>query len=606
MAHQQNIPIRDARDRLIDLLGFGETYPLQDLPILDERLTVPFAASAKIPIEMSQLQVAYQLYDREDVPVPPSPGEEPIEAQGTGETLIIESPKISDDVTYKVRALKNQTGRFAYLHETATIKVGLDVGLAALILNTPFLDPALDNPKASDARIVDYGGVVQVKIIQSQEGVDYRLVHFDGANEIDLSETDVRGTLEDIVLSAKAVYEDTDIRIRATKTFDESEGRETQTALLDVVLPLKVRANTALTVAIDPTPIIGFKESTALKIEGTQVSTRYRVYLRKIADTDFVFGDAAGETLLKVQTGEGEDVQVRAPEQPPLWSLPDGFSAVGTQKAGTGAALSLPLPAMSDDSILIVQAEKRHQAPSPVLSAVKLAQAAVVLVKPDPGAALNLRVTAGDPAALGPVEVLGGQVGVFYYLRKDLSGADLALPAYFHKKDDKNSSQNKGLGQIRIGIDFVVPRTLPVGEAPEEADHAKIFPASAVLETAVLAAGTTLHFLAVKAQTRVSNPLLKTAEIATLPKIAFETAQVDAGKAAKAVVTASRVGDKYQLFLNGTPVRQARNGNGADLVFTTEAINVQSLFEMRITRPSAPGIPVVQIVPLIVDIRPAG
>jgi len=94
MATTTHIHLRAARDRLLDLLGIGQTYPLRDLAVRDEQLTVAFNTAAKVPIEDSQLDVLYQLhYDQTLVERTPA-GEEgagvPIEAQGTGDTIQLE------------------------------------------------------------------------------------------------------------------------------------------------------------------------------------------------------------------------------------------------------------------------------------------------------------------------------------------------------------------------------------------------------------------------------------------------------------------------------------------------------------------------------------
>ncbi len=601
MADKTDIKIRDARDRVIDLLGFGETYPLQDLRILDDQLTVPFGTSAKIPIESSQLEVVYQLYDGDDVPVRPSPRRPPITAQGVGGLLILESPKISDDVSYQIRALKNDSGRKAYLHEIATIKVGLDVRLSALILNTPFLEPERDNAKENDARIVDYGSAVTIQLKKSQEGVDYRLVSLQGTQEILLSEPDVRGTLDDIRLSAKALYEDTDIRIRATKTFDISEGRETQTALLDIVLPLKIRANTALQVTIDPEPIIDFKANTRVKIKASQKSARYRLFRRKISDADFVFGESSALTRVSVLRSDGGKVQVSVPAKQSIWQVPEGFIALGTQKVGTGGALSFSVASLSEDTMIIVQAEKLHQAQAARSSAMKLSQAAVVLLRPDGNPTLHLRVKLKASNAVSAVEVLGGEPGVFYHLRKDLTGPDLSLPAYFYKKDENNPEQNKGLNQLRIGIDFVVPRRAP--QKIDEPDRSRIKPESAVLELNNITLPSVLNVLAVKAQTQIPMGLTQTAMLPKLPQIAFDSARVDRGKTARLVIKASQVGEKYQLFLGGVAVKKAKNGNGEDLVFITNPLTEDTVFELLITQESRTTLEVTRILPLKVDVN---
>ena len=63
-AAERAIRLRGARDRLVDLLGFGETYPLQDVPVRAEELIVPIETTAKIPIDPGQSDVLYQLRDR--------------------------------------------------------------------------------------------------------------------------------------------------------------------------------------------------------------------------------------------------------------------------------------------------------------------------------------------------------------------------------------------------------------------------------------------------------------------------------------------------------------------------------------------------------------
>jgi hypothetical protein len=241
---------RAARDRLIDMLGIGKTYPLRDLDVRDERLMVPINATAKVPIEISQSDVLYSLYTRDDKPVHRA-GQVPAESRwqrrnidpgdahdrwktsltGFGPPRSEQQNLIKESVTY--------------LHQPATVKVGLDVFLEAEILNAELLDPSNESARISDPRIIDYGSRADVQIKESQEGVDYRLVTFEKKNgttqpvEVGLSDEPVRGTRGDILLRSRAIHEDTDIRIRATKTFDSAEGRPDQTDLLEVVLPLK-------------------------------------------------------------------------------------------------------------------------------------------------------------------------------------------------------------------------------------------------------------------------------------------------------------------------------------------------------------------------------
>ncbi len=57
MSVTTQILLRAARDRVIDLLGLGETYPLQDTAVSADRLTVAFDTSAKINIFPGQTDV---------------------------------------------------------------------------------------------------------------------------------------------------------------------------------------------------------------------------------------------------------------------------------------------------------------------------------------------------------------------------------------------------------------------------------------------------------------------------------------------------------------------------------------------------------------------
>ena len=115
---------------------------------------------------------------------------------------------------------------------------------------------------STDPRIVDYGSNVAVKVELSQEGVDYSLVIVSANSEVVVSQQDVRGNLGTVVLTSTALTVDTQLHVRATKRFDPSEGRQTQTALLDVVLPLMVRADTGLSVSVTQSPTPFHKDAT--------------------------------------------------------------------------------------------------------------------------------------------------------------------------------------------------------------------------------------------------------------------------------------------------------------------------------------------------------
>ncbi|HEX8113250.1 MAG TPA: hypothetical protein VF516_36215, partial [Kofleriaceae bacterium] len=450
--------MRDARDRMIDLLGFGKTYPLRDLPVRDERLTVPFNQPAGIPIDASQRGVTYVLRnDQGDK----DPGPAPITADGTGGTIYLETPPMRDDTTFTILARKLSPTREVFLLHQPVVKVGLDVTLRARTRADP-LDPSIEQPADDDARIVAWGTRATVQIDHSQEGVDYHLVQITGTQEKPVS-PDVRGNLGNIALTADAATEDVDLRIRATKVFDPSEHRDTQTALLAIVLPLRVRARLDLPVAPEPSALIDFRATPSVRIDSTQASASYALYVRAVSDRDYVFS-APVPGLLAADVDGAPRVYVTRPPQRPIWQDGDGFQPAGAAVQGTGGTLHLPLPALRDDSVIAVRAHKDHRQGAATLpSSVQLAQAALILVRPDPQPAIQLAVGIDGGKTTGTVDVTGSQPGVYYELRRDTDGPLLGLPGYFHKTDEQAPAANKGIGAdpaygLRIGVDLAISR----------------------------------------------------------------------------------------------------------------------------------------------------
>lgn len=600
MTTTTHIQVRDARDRLIDLLGIGQTYPLQDLAVRDEQLTVAFNTTAKIPVENSQKDVIYQLHHKHEVVErPPQSGKgpgAPIEAQGNGETILLETNKIQDDVTFEILARKHSSGREAYLHRTATVKVGLDITLRAWIREALLLDPTNDSLTAP--RIIPYGTQVDVEVENSQEGVDYRLVYLkekgsgQAPEQVKLSAADVRGDLHNIILTTQPVYEDIDIRILATKTFDPSERRKTQTALLDVVLPLKVRANTALPISVEPSPIIAFKQPATVKIANTQQSATYRLYLHRIPDRDFIRSAASNTEVIKVGVAGEPDVQVPKPVGGAVWTAPEGYNVWGEAQAGTGDDLRITIDELTDDSLVIVQAEKVHevsqdaQTAQTLLSAVQLEQAAAILVQPDPAPPLRIKVWVEAAETTGDLYMFDGQPGVFYHIRRAPEGDDLGLPAYFHKRDAQDQRVNKGLDQLAIEVDFVVARGLSA--AAPGASLAEVAPESPLLETGRLPLDTPLHIRAVKAQTRVATALSNTLQVPAGPEVAPEKAIVAYGAKTRIRIKASRSGESYQLLLNGSPLGEPIKGTGQNRLLDTGELREDTTFDLLIWQPDQP------------------
>jgi hypothetical protein len=93
------------------------------------------------------------------------------------------------------------------------------------------------------------------------------------------------------------------------------------------------------------------------------------------------------------------------------------------------------------------------------------------------------------------------------------------------------------------------------------------------------------------------------ATIAPVPEIKAEPGAVPNGSAAKILVSASLVGERYELTLDGKTVGQPLDGNGADLEFTTSALGAPAEFVLRVTRPIEKGILVERRVRISVSIQ---
>lgn len=598
-----HIQVRDTRDQLLDLLPFGNTYPLRDLTVDDQQLTVAFDVMAKIPILNSQKGVLYQLYHQQKQVERTPEGEQgagiPIELVGNGETIFLETYKITKDVTFDIFAIKQSSGNKTFLHQTATVKVGLDTSLNASILVPQFA------PSPSDAvatYLIHYGEAVDVLIENSQEGVDYRLVVVQDGREETVSVADARGNLRDIVLSTPPMQDDVDIRIRATKTFEDGQKSDTRTALLDVILPLKIRANTELSVTT--TAVIDYQQSASLTITDSQQGVQYQLYHYTITDRDFVHGSAPEVDLLRVPVEGEAEVQIVKPNWQNIWVPQAGYQPFDSPQVGTGADLSFTLAPLTDDTLIIVQATKTHDilTASGViesrLTAVQLKQTAVLLTRPNPAPLLRLmvQINAGTTETNGRLQLSDGQQGVFYVVRSDPQGEALGLPAYFHQHKDLT---NKGVGQLVMGVDFVVARLFTITTT----DPANTPPPNPIIQTGPLPADTMLHIQAVKAQTGVSTPLTQTALIAALPEIRAEESHVNQGDTARLLVIASHQGDRYEPFLNGESVKRARLGNGEDLSFITNEITENTDFELRVTHPDDTAhLPVDRVVLIRVEV----
>lgn len=241
-----HLRLRHARDRVVDLLGLGRTYPLRDLPV-PPLLMVPPDLPAEIALDHAQPDVVYTLCD-EDNGAPILHLGRPIESEPRADqgTVVLRTPPVTQDVAYRILATKRAEqgtpqAREAWLHTVVRIEEGVDPRLVAQIQG-PLLDPGAERTPSA-ARLLPHGATVRVDVLASQEGVDYELVDA-LAPALPISPP-VRGTGGVVTLSFGPAREDLDLRVRATRDGD-GDPNDLRRTLLQIVLPLRVSADPAL------------------------------------------------------------------------------------------------------------------------------------------------------------------------------------------------------------------------------------------------------------------------------------------------------------------------------------------------------------------------
>jgi len=585
--------LRAARDRMIDLLGLGETYPVRDLPVPNDRLRVSFNATAAIRVEVSEKQVSYGLRDKDGNPAGAA-------ATGTGDTVTLTTPPIRNDITYTVHA-RTPGGREADLFQTGNVKVGLDLTIAAAALPE-------DGPTP---RLIDFNATVPVLIPFSQDGVDYRLVRFAGGGDpphpddmtaaaqddiVSDGNRSVRGTGGPIQLPSKPLQADTVLRIRAIKVFDAALGRPPETNILAVRLPLFVRADPGLAVTSDPGQIFDFQVARFARIAAAQAGVQYRAVQLPVADAAFAQGAVAAPDIIAVPVPGQPDAMIRMPSlaATDALTLPAGFAVAADWQAGGGADLHLALPPAATDMIVAVAARKTHlDEAGSFVSSVWLARRIAQLVRPNPSPALSLSVTFAANGTDGTLAVAGGQPGVFYTPRVAPAGAPIVPPAYMHQRNPDDPAANKGIGQLKLSVDFAVARN---GQPPRPP----------LLATDVMPAGAALIVQAMMAQSRVAIDLPAQAVIAALPSVQSSATLLDHGGIAHVLVQASLATDSYALFQEAggedTPVGAARDGNGQTLDFASNALIRDTVLVLTAT--SKTPIPVRRRSRLSIAVRP--
>lgn len=485
-ARLARLALRDARDRMIRLLGIGEPYPLRDL-ILDFPAIVPYSQSARILIKGGQVGALYRLCDEDGDPIVQDGNrfEVLVDPSMAAGGIFLATPAILRDITFTVLAILDDgaesLGLEAYLTSTVSVQVGIDTTLPI-----SFVPRAESRQIGGGSRIaVNYGDAVSVRVSRTQEGVSYRLTAISGEAPEDVSSPQ-KGNQKDLVLvSGKGFDGDTRISVRAYRTASPKNF-----TFLDTELKVDVRPDPALSVELDP-EIVDYGVRPVVRLPRTQSGVRYELYFKLLVPEDYL-PDGTPEGIL-VPTDEGRQVSVRKPVGiDPGGKVPDGFT-LSASAEGNGGAIVFDPPPLFEDGLFILRATKMGNGES-----IWLDRSVVILARPDTARKVGRRedrVSAGSP---GTVTVEGTQKGVAYQLLLD--GKAVNQPAY-HLTD-------RGVERVRVAVDLVVEQELPSEEGP---DFVALLPTGPISGTALFTV------FAMKVLSGVGAVMAGSATISALP-----------------------------------------------------------------------------------------
>jgi hypothetical protein len=479
--HMNYIALRDARDRMIQILDLGRPYPLRDL-YLKAPDVIAYGKDARIQILGGQSGMLYQLCDEDGDPVVKDGKNFEIRAEPgmTADALYLVTPIIDKDITFTVLAIREGekgTGDLeTYLNQPVSMKAGIDTTLPVE------LDPSAGQVVSGNLITVSYGDRIRVRIIGgTQEGISYKLVTQVEDRSIDLSDAMIGDQKEISLTCNKRLEEDTLVEVLAYRTGDRSDS-----AVLTTKLIVNVRPNPAVGLRAD-TSIVDYDASSVLRVIHPQASAQYELYRRELVAADYLPEGSPGALI--VQTDEGRSISIAPPETITDWETSSDFVRIGTFEDTGEGDRSLRTPGLSEDTLFIVRAikSKNH-------AQLQLDQAAVVLVRPSTAPSVG---TIADKVArntAGIVTVTDTQEGVGYQLRRVEKDQVVNVnPPGYHVTD-------RGVERARLEVDLIV----------ESQGESVLF-----LPTDPITRLATFNVLAIRDLTGVSTPLPGTVTIET-------------------------------------------------------------------------------------------
>lgn len=355
----------------------------------------------------------------------------------------------------------------------------LDVGVRCAVaiaqgVNTDPVVRVLDFralQEGAPAHLLDWGADAVVELAESQPEVSYTLINAadrDKPPEQQQSVCDpVPGTGGPLRLICARLEEDIDLLVRGTRLLDRA-GLQQVTGILNTVVPLRVRANPALPIALVE-PVLD-PAATSLVWVGddavpSQFSATYKAWTRPIGPEDWQWQEPASDAG-----------SPRLPALPPgAGPAEAGWSGRGQPKKGTGGdgkrgvegRLQLSLGQAGSDAVVAVVASKQHspfplgsQDATSVSSQAVLNALGVQLTRPDPEQRLAL------VADTGGWRLVGGEAGCFHAFLRQRDRAPLVPAVYLHQRTREDPPSDWGLERLRVSLDLAVAGDGGPGLAP--------------------------------------------------------------------------------------------------------------------------------------------
>ena len=455
---------RTARNRLIDCLDIGYTYPLPDLPVFPESNTYYQEEQPLIFVDHTEKDVWYLLWYKDQEEGQWNPTEARLRSPG-GQIQLFAPPLYQDAlVYYRIEARKFIKGYTlqGWLAEELIIYIGVNKNL-----NIHFGEGA-------KTVLIDYNTTATAILKESQDSITYQLFA-DETGEMAISSKQF-GNGKDLPIQVdpdpdpeENFKEDLEtIFVQAYKDLDQDEEPDDpeHIFMIPTDLNIQVRPNPAVTFTPEY-QIVDFLGKATLEIPKPQSSAAYRVGTLELPFDAFSFEPPASWNFLTALNEQEEPVYIRAD------FLYDGPFLEGDP---------LQTSELAEDSLLFVEAYKENG------SAQLLHPKAVVLVRPKPTVSIQWPQSPVKAGELAHIILTKTQKGVHYqlYLEEDGEQIPVGKPGY-HFED-------RAIETMRIGIDLLLDH-----DSEEE-----LYLPTGVLETV---GNYTFHIFAIKTRTGVRQEL---------------------------------------------------------------------------------------------------